>query len=648
MDEYIRNTRQIRILSYPDPSKLDGAAEYSRTLRANFIKIGEIAQINRAILSDVLEPVLSSDQTLTPETIDELNRFSSSLLDASSVESIDIPLSYHVSSRLMKYAVRSGDTALKLRQADYLISGSYSMVNMTKRFGFGQEACAPFREQGFMAADYIRQFCDPDSLASLESEELRELVLVNSRFSVCLYEGNSEDPVCCQENIDTLKHSISLEDNPDIRSLVPDYDWRYHRFRAMEYIAAISEHNNSRGCTLESRRYISDVCDELLEIWDSDPDYYRNLSPRIYIRLAAMRNAYLCGRTDRDEYLEMLAELYRECEDAGQTFIAAEEVFYIIGIPLEYIYALERPSGFVTEENDRVFTSKAAEKLTEEQIRTLTRFYMVIEKRALYTIGTRSLSYLLEFLSLLLIHFIKVPEVSFKRFCLSAMRVLHPPTYVHTCMVGELSKCLCHYVIKYDPTRLAGFNGLNTAEEIRSHKDDILSFTEDAALCHDFGKIPLIDIIFVYGRNLFDFEFDLIRRHTDIGMTLLEYNSSVSRYRDIAGGHHRWYNDKSGYPFSFSIRESEIGPLISIVACADCMDAATDSIGRSYSRGKSLDEYIHEVEDGAGTRYAPYLPDLMKRPEVYESLRKILNERREDYYRLTYDKLTCRSMSEVL
>ncbi|MBP3872325.1 MAG: hypothetical protein J6E32_01280, partial [Lachnospiraceae bacterium] len=90
------------------------------------------------------------------------------------------------------------------------------------------------------------------------------------------------------------------------------------------------------------------------------------------------------------------------------------------------------------------------------------------------------------------------------------------------------------------------------------------------------------------------------------------------------------------------------GPLISIVACADCMDAATDSIGRSYSRGKSLDEYIHEVEDGAGTRYAPYLPDLMKRPEVYESLRKILNERREDYYRLTYDKLTCRSMSEVL
>ena len=85
MDEYIRNTRQIRILSYPDPSKLDGATEYSRTLRANFIKIGEIAQINRAILSDVLEPVLSSDQTLTPETIDELNRFSSSLLDASSV-----------------------------------------------------------------------------------------------------------------------------------------------------------------------------------------------------------------------------------------------------------------------------------------------------------------------------------------------------------------------------------------------------------------------------------------------------------------------------------------------------------------------------------------------------------------------------------
>ena len=101
LDEYISNTRQIRILSYPDPSRLDGAAEYSRTLRANFIKIGEIAQINRAILSDVIEPLLSSEQTLSPETIDELNRFSSSLLDASSVESLDIPLSYHVSDRLI-------------------------------------------------------------------------------------------------------------------------------------------------------------------------------------------------------------------------------------------------------------------------------------------------------------------------------------------------------------------------------------------------------------------------------------------------------------------------------------------------------------------------------------------------------------------
>ena len=639
LDLYIRNTIEIRALSRPDPLKLDSDTAYSKVLRANFIRIGEIAKENRAILSSVLHPLLAGEDLPCDEDLDILNCFSEKLLNVSSIESLDIPLSHLISTRLFEMAMRGDDTGRKLLQADYVISSSYAMINLTKRLGFGTEAFAAYRETGFRAAHYIREFYNKDALASLEQESTRRLVLINSRFVTCLYEGLQADPIICQKELDILKRSARLVDDPRIRELVPGYDWRYHLFRIMEYTGSVCEHNNSRGCTLEQRRYIYSVCGSLLETWDSDPAYYKCLSPRIKVRLETMNCRFLSGHMDRDHYLEELVLLYRECEEEENHFTAAEEVHYIIGIPLEYLYALERPSGYVTLDSDCVSVNGPAEPLTKEQIRTLTHFYHVIEKRALYTVETGSLSFMLEFLSMLLTHFIEVPGVTFSGFCLSLMRALHPPTYVHTLMVGEISRCLCRHVIRLAPERLTGIMGCQNVQEVRGREEEILTFIRDAAMCHDFGKIPLIELIFVYGRRLFDFEFDLIRHHADLGRKMLDRIPADRGFVDIARGHHKWYDDSAGYPEAFSLKDSPCEPLVDIVTVADCMDAATDSIGRSYNRGKTLDEYIDEVRAGSGTRYAPWLADILSCPEVHEELELILKVQREAFYKKTYHKL---------
>ena len=638
MIRYIQNTRLIRTLSRPDPGKLDSESAYSEILRANFIRIGEIAQENRAILSDVLEPLLKADRLPPGDVLEELNLFSENLLNASSIQSLDIPLSHMISTRLFELSLKEDDPEKILLQADFAITSSYAMINLIKRLGFGSEAFRSYRELGFRAADCIRRYYDRDMLASLDDEVMRCLVLINSRFITCLYEGSKTDPSCCQENLDLLMRSAALAEDERVRQLVPHYDWKYHQFRIMEYIGALCEHNNSRGCTLEQRRCISDICSRMLEIWDSDPEYYKNLSPRIYVRLETMKCSFLSGRMDRDRYLEELVHVYRECDKERASFSAAEEVHYIIGIPLEYLYALERPSGYVTPDTDHV-ANGSARPLTEEQIETLTYFYHVIEKRALYTIETGSLSFMLEFLSMLLMHFIEVPEVTFTRFCLSLMRALHPPTYVHTLMVGEISQCLCRHLIASDPGRLVGVCGYQTIGQIRSHEAELLTYIRNASLSHDFGKIPLIDIIFVYGRNLFDFEFDLIREHPDLGSRMLDRIEAIRQYHDIARGHHKWFDDSAGYPDDFSLGDSQDRPLIDIVTIADCMDAATDTIGRSYNRGKSLDEYIKEVEEGSGTRYAAGIADLLRKPEVHSELEMILSRKREDFYKKAYQML---------
>ena len=50
--------------------------------------------------------------------------------------------------------------------------------------------------------------------------------------------------------------------------------------------------------------------------------------------------------------------------------------------------------------------------------------------------------------------------------------------------------------------------------------------------------------------------------------------------------HHLWYDEKSGYPREYTYKGNDNAILYQILTCADCLDAATDSVGRAYSSGK--------------------------------------------------------------
>ena len=70
------------------------------------------------------------------------------------------------------------------------------------------------------------------------------------------------------------------------------------------------------------------------------------------------------------------------------------------------------------------------------------------------------------------------------------------------------------------------------------------------------------------------------------GAELLTGHNSTAAYADVAKGHHLWYDCSRGYPYDFNTFDSPVKTIIDIVAVADCMDAATDSVGRSYNNGK--------------------------------------------------------------
>ncbi|MCR5332153.1 MAG: hypothetical protein K6E62_13365 [Lachnospiraceae bacterium] len=146
----------------------------------------------------------------------------------------------------------------------------------------------------------------------------------------------------------------------------------------------------------------------------------------------------------------------------------------------------------------------------------------------------------------------------------------------------------------------------------------------------------MIDTISMYGRGIMQSEFDLIRSHPDKGADLAGRHISTEAYVDVIRGHHRWYDGSRGYPGNFDISKSPYKTIIDIVSVADCLDAATDGVGRSYRPGKTIDDFQKELAEGAGTRYAPYMTGLFSEPAIRDDMVYLLEKGREELYKDTY------------
>ena len=219
---------------------------------------------------------------------------------------------------------------------------------------------------------------------------------------------------------------------------------------------------------------------------------------------------------------------------------------------------------------------------------------------------------------------------------LNLLAALHPPTYVHTRMVAEFTACLCRHLIDREPELLLGILDCETIEDVRLKRDELIDLAYHCALCHDTGKLFIVDTIFIYGRKLFDEEFGYIKTHPKMGAEYLRRYPSTEAYADVALGHHKWYDNSKGYPEDFDTSTSPLKTIIDLVLCADCLDAATDTVGRSYNRGKTIEAFTEEIREGSGTHYAPWLADLLSDEPVRKDIDHLLKHGREQNYQDTF------------
>lgn len=212
----------------------------------------------------------------------------------------------------------------------------------------------------------------------------------------------------------------------------------------------------------------------------------------------------------------------------------------------------------------------------------------------------------------------------------------HKPTYIHSLMVAELTRALIRQQLKTAPETLLGLQGHTKVEQLQQHTEELCALAYECGVCHDLGKSMVLMYISMNARRLQDEEFLSIKRHPQIGCTMLYRMSRKEALAQAALHHHRFYDGTGGYPQDVPPCSAEIKGIVDAITVADSLDAATDGIGRCYTTAKPFEALLDEVRAQSGTRYSPHVAALFDDAEFCEQLKGSLYAQREKIYLSVY------------
>ncbi|WP_207637688.1 HD domain-containing protein [Butyrivibrio sp. WCD3002] len=218
-----------------------------------------------------------------------------------------------------------------------------------------------------------------------------------------------------------------------------------------------------------------------------------------------------------------------------------------------------------------------------------------------------------------------------------------PITYIHSLMVGEIAARITISLIKSNPSFFIGILDMKDENQVKSSQEELCDYATKAALLHDCGKCEIVEVVNRQHRHLYKEEYSVIQLHPDKGYEMLQHDPAFDKYFDIIRGHHKSYDGKSGYPANFNNVKSKLKPMIDLITIADCIDAATDILGRNYVKSKDFNTIYNELIAGSGTMYNPEIVELIGSDKsLYQDLLYLTGEGRFEVYYRAYREIILR------
>ena len=617
LEQYAELTGRIRALSAPLTHGVDSAEEYHVRLVESFEQIKECARVNEEILRQYFYPLIGPARDLTDEELQVIRDFSAVLVKPESMESLDLPIFYLQTVKMLEDAERKEDLRLRIQALDNLIIAAYAMMMVTLRLAPSFDVWIQYRNKGYRAAEQIAEYLAPSRFKELPDDTCKEAVLINARYIAAFFEwaDRQEDKERIDRDIAILERALALCEDPFYREHAPNYNWEYHHFRTLDYLTNLHEFQKYEMFRQDQREVVSRYSGMLAAYLEEHPRY-RPDCPKELTDFYIIRNAYIASEVPLSEYKERMRDLFqkRRMDNFDTAWL-----HYNFMVPYEYLALLDKNN------------------ISEEDETLINTFYheMIAYIFRLPRVGVMSM--LLTCLSGVLQNYVETPNtLGMDQMVMRLLAALHAPTYVHSMSVSDFAYYLAEYVMEREPERFVGVLGTGSVKDVMRWRAEILDHVRKGAMLHDAGKLFITETIITYGRRLLMSEFNLIKAHPDAGADLLMKHESTASYAYMARGHHLWYDGTGGYPESFRCANSGEKTVLDILMVADCMDASTDVVGRNYKPGKSLEEFVKELEEGRGTQYAPYLADLFREEGVLREFRVLVDYNREKNYSKAY------------
>ncbi|MEG2440276.1 MAG: HD domain-containing protein [Acetivibrio sp.] len=214
-------------------------------------------------------------------------------------------------------------------------------------------------------------------------------------------------------------------------------------------------------------------------------------------------------------------------------------------------------------------------------------------------------------------------------------------TSIHTQMVIRISHALLNRILDTAPELCIGCLSLCSREDVLLHQNDLRDFLKNCAFLHDIGKNAISEFIDLQSRKITTAEFDIIKSHAVIGASILDHIPSLQQYKDVCLGHHLYYDKSKGYALEFKVLHPSYQFFIDLISISDCIDAATDLLGRNYCTGKQFKEVLQELIEGKYTRYSGRIVSIIENdPILQQVLEELTTTGRNDVYYEIYQNAT--------
>ena len=207
-------------------------------------------------------------------------------------------------------------------------------------------------------------------------------------------------------------------------------------------------------------------------------------------------------------------------------------------------------------------------------------------------------------------------------------------TLIHSMMVGKIAIIIMNALIDKNPEMFLDVLGTRDVHLVKSRRQYLLNYIDRCAHLHDIGKAYISDVINQQMRKLTDEERALIKQHPTFGSELLAGTKIAEKYNSVVEGHHKSFDGRGGYPDDFDNVHDKMKIFIDIITIADCIDAATDTLGRNYTKSKMwLPALADELESDEQMRYNQEIVNIIKNDdETCKSISYITDAGRTDIY----------------